>query len=95
MRRLLLALAVGLALAAPAAAVVYPVRPYDAPLLARAATPYEQIANWPFVDYMLNFAEETLLSTIKIRQAGFPDCIDTHQSFRRQLTRLREMRIIP
>ena len=44
MRRLLLALAVGLALAAPAAAVVYPVRPYDAPLLARAATPHEQIA---------------------------------------------------
>ena len=58
-------------------------------------TPYEQIANWPFVDYMLNFAEATLLSTIKIRQAGFADCIDTHQSFRRQLTRLREMRIIP
>jgi len=58
-------------------------------------TPYEQIANWPFVDYMLNFAEETLLSTIKIRQAGFADCIDTHQSFRRQLDRLREMRIIP
>ena len=58
-------------------------------------TPYEQIASWPFVDYMLNFAEETVLSTIKIRQAGFADCIDTHQSFRRQLTRLREMRIIP
>jgi nucleoside-diphosphate-sugar epimerase len=58
-------------------------------------TPYEQIANWPFVDYMLNFAEETILSTIKIRQAGFADCIDTHQSLRRQLTRLREMRIIP
>ena len=58
-------------------------------------TPYAQIANWPFVDYMLNFAEETLLSTIKIRQAGFADCVDTHLSFRRQLARLREMRIIP
>ena len=59
------------------------------------ATPYEQIANWAFVDWMLNFREETILSTIKIRQAGFADCIDTHQSFRRQLTRLRGMRIIP
>jgi nucleoside-diphosphate-sugar epimerase len=59
------------------------------------ATPYEQIANWAFVDWMLNFREETILSTIKIRQAGFADCIDTHQSFRRQLTRLRAMRIIP
>jgi nucleoside-diphosphate-sugar epimerase len=40
------------------------------------ATPYEQIANWPFVDWMLNFGEETILSTIKIRKAGFADCID-------------------
>ena len=59
------------------------------------ATPYDQIANWAFVDWMLNFREETILSTIKIRQAGFADCIDTHESFRRQLTRLRDLRIIP
>ena len=43
----------------------------------------------------LNFGEETILSTIKIRQAGFADCIDTHESFRRQLGRLCEMKIIP
>ena len=59
------------------------------------AAPYDQIANWAFVDWMLNFGEETIQSTIKIRQAGFADCIDTHQSFGRQLTRLRELRIIP
>ncbi|HXM63238.1 MAG TPA: hypothetical protein VN950_20425, partial [Terriglobales bacterium] len=59
------------------------------------ATPYDQIANWAFVDWMLNFREETILSTIKIRQAGFADYIDTHQSFRRQLTRLRDLRIVP
>jgi hypothetical protein len=47
------------------------------------ATPYDQIANWAFVDWMLNFGEETIQSTIKIRQAGFADCIDTHQRFRR------------
>jgi hypothetical protein len=58
-------------------------------------TPYAQVANWAFVDFMLNFPEETILSTIKIRQAGFADCIDTHQSFKRQLGKLREMRIIP
>jgi hypothetical protein len=58
-------------------------------------TPYDQIATWAFVDWMLNFREEPILSTIKIRQAGFEDCIDTHQSFRRQLTRLRDLRIIP
>jgi nucleoside-diphosphate-sugar epimerase len=59
------------------------------------AIPYDQIANWAFVDWMLNFGEETILSTIKIRHAGFGDSIDTHVSFKRQLTRLREMRIIP
>jgi hypothetical protein len=55
-------------------------------------TPYEQIANWPFIDFMLNLGEETILSTIKIRQAGFADCIDTHETFRRQLGRLRDLR---
>jgi nucleoside-diphosphate-sugar epimerase len=59
------------------------------------ATPYDQIANWAFVDWMLNFGEETILSTIKIRHAGFGDSIDTHVSFKRQLTRLREVQIIP
>jgi nucleoside-diphosphate-sugar epimerase len=59
------------------------------------ATPYDQIANWAFVDWMLNFREEVIQSTIKIRQAGFADCIDTHKSFKRQLTRLRDMRIVP
>jgi nucleoside-diphosphate-sugar epimerase len=59
------------------------------------ATPYNQIANWAFVDWMLNFGEEVIQSTIKIRQAGFADCIDTHQSFRRQLNRLRDMRVVP
>jgi hypothetical protein len=58
-------------------------------------TPYEQIANWLFIDFMLNFGEETILSTIKIRQTFFADCIDTHDSFCRLLGRLREMKIIP
>ena len=48
-----------------------------------------------FVDWMPNFGEETILSAIKIRKAGFTDWIDTHESFRRQLTKLRELRIIP
>jgi hypothetical protein len=38
---------------------------------------------------------QTIQSTTKIRQAGFADCSDTHQSFTRQLTRLRELRIVP
>ncbi|KAA0121927.1 SDR family oxidoreductase [Methylobacterium sp. P1-11] len=58
-------------------------------------TSYGQIANWAFLDYMLNFSDDTTLSTIKIRHAGFGESLDTHDSFLRQLTRLREMRLIP
>jgi hypothetical protein len=63
---------------------------FDGRPLRPAPTPYDQIANCAFVDWMFNFGDETIQSTIKIRQAGFADCIDTHQSFRRQLTRLRD-----
>jgi NADH:flavin oxidoreductase / NADH oxidase family len=59
------------------------------------ATPYSQIANWAFMDRVVDFRDETALRTIKIPQAGFACSIDTHQSLRRQLTRLRDLRIVP
>lgn len=36
-----------------------------------------------------------IVSTIKLRQAGFADCIDTEAMFRKHLVALREKRIIP
>ena len=36
-----------------------------------------------------------LLSTIKIRQAGFTDCIDTEDMFREWFARLQEARLLP
>jgi hypothetical protein len=36
-----------------------------------------------------------LVSTIKLRQAGFGDCIDTEAMFRKWLARLVERRILP
>jgi len=36
-----------------------------------------------------------IVSTIKLRQAGFGDCIDTEQMFRDWFERLREQRILP
>lgn len=59
------------------------------------STPWEQIAAWPFLDGWLNLGYDMVQSTIKIRQAGFHGCIDTHQSIREQLQRLRELRLIP
>ncbi len=37
----------------------------------------------------------TLVSTIKIRHAGFGDCVDTEDMFRRLIGRLQERRLLP
>ena len=37
----------------------------------------------------------TLVSTIKIRQAGFADCVDTEDMFQRLLRRLQERNLLP
>ena len=58
-------------------------------------TAYHQIAAWDFLDACLNWEQDVVLSTIKIRQAGFAEAVDTHDSLRRQLERLRAMKLIP
>jgi nucleoside-diphosphate-sugar epimerase len=37
----------------------------------------------------------TLVSTVKLRQAGFGDCVDTEDMFRRLVARLQERRLLP
>jgi hypothetical protein len=37
----------------------------------------------------------TLVSTIKLRQAGFQDCIDTEDMFRKWFKRYQELRWLP
>jgi nucleoside-diphosphate-sugar epimerase len=52
-----------------------------------------------YADVMLSSVSRApvpaLNSTIKIRQAGFPDCLDTEDMFRQQFRRLQESRAIP
>jgi hypothetical protein len=43
----------------------------------------------------LNIDFDMVQSTITIRQAGFNDCIDTHESLINQLDRLRTAKLIP
>jgi nucleoside-diphosphate-sugar epimerase len=40
-------------------------------------------------------AGATLVSTIKLRQAGFADCVDTEDMFRRLIRRLQERELLP
>lgn len=58
-------------------------------------TPYSQIAAWDFLDACLNWDRDVVLSTVKLRQAGFVEAIDTHESLRLQLERLRAMKLVP
>ena len=59
-------------------------------------TPYEQIASWPFADAILRLMEfDNITSTIKARQAGFNDCVDTEDMFARFFAQLRSDKIIP
>jgi nucleoside-diphosphate-sugar epimerase len=58
-------------------------------------TPWTKVAAWPFLDAVLNINFDMLQSTIKIRQAGFHDCIDSHDSLKNQVARLRTSRIVP
>lgn len=55
-------------------------------------------SSWQFADFSLgdrNGAAASIMSTVKIRQAGFGDCIDTEEMFRWWLAELQRRRVLP
>ena len=54
-------------------------------------------SSWQFADFAVSRtnSSSSLMSTIKIRQAGFGDCIDTEESFIWWLAELQRRRILP
>jgi nucleoside-diphosphate-sugar epimerase len=58
-------------------------------------TPYEGIAAWDFADGLWASDYDMVQSTIKIRQAGFGGCVDSHESLIGKLRRLRHDRYLP
>lgn len=58
-------------------------------------TPWEQAVNWSFGDYIFNQDWDIMSSTLKARQAGFPDCLESGEMFLRLFAELRERRFIP
>jgi nucleoside-diphosphate-sugar epimerase len=60
---------------------------------------FEQlVANWEYADFTFRHRQqpyESVLSTIKIRKAGFHDCVDTEEMFVRQLRALQAGKILP
>lgn len=53
-------------------------------------TDYADVSAWQFADAVLATDYDMVQSTIKIRQAGFTGCVDTHTSVVEHLNRLRD-----
>lgn len=58
-------------------------------------TPYEDLARWEFGDGLLRSGFDNVTSTVKARQAGFTDCLDTEDRFLELFDRLAAERVIP
>ncbi len=55
-------------------------------------------SSWQFADAVFGYGHvpsDTVLSTVKIRQFGFPECIDSETMFRARLRALQEQRVLP
>jgi nucleoside-diphosphate-sugar epimerase len=59
----------------------------------------EIVSSWQFMDYLLRhsktYPHHSLVSTIKARQHGFHDCLDTEDMFDRIFATLQNARILP
>lgn len=59
----------------------------------------EIVKSWQFMDYLLRhrktYPHHSLVSTIKARQHGFHDCVDTEEMFDRIFRELQSARILP
>ncbi len=53
--------------------------------------------SWQFADAVLGIGggQSTLLSTIKVRELGFGECIDSARMFREHLAKLQAARVLP
>jgi hypothetical protein len=58
-------------------------------------TPFHELAAWGFADFIFHSTWDNVSSTIKIRQAGFPHCIDSGQMFIELFDTLARGNLIP
>ena len=57
--------------------------------------PYQDMAAWPFADYVFGCDWDVMSDTLKIRRAGFHDCVDSEDAFLRLFQQFRDMKVIP
>lgn len=58
-------------------------------------TPYEDLAGWSFGDFLFRSEFDNVTSTIKARQHGFADCLDTEDRFLELFDELAADNVIP
>ena len=58
-------------------------------------TPYEDLVGWEFGEFIFTSGFDNVSSTIKLRQAGFADCLDTGDRFLELFDRLAGARVVP
>ena len=58
-------------------------------------TPYREIAAWPFADYVFGCNWDVMTDTLKLRMAGFHDCVRSDAMFLRLFAKFRELRALP
>ena len=56
---------------------------------------FDEVAAWPFGDYVFNTDWDVMTDLTKSRQHGFHDVVDSEEMFVRLLRRFREERIVP
>jgi nucleoside-diphosphate-sugar epimerase len=56
---------------------------------------FDEVVAWPFGDYVFNCNWDVMTSTVKARQHGFHDVVDSERMFERLLARFRGERIVP
>jgi hypothetical protein len=57
--------------------------------------PFHELAAWGFADFIFHSTWDNVSSTIKIRRAGFPDCIDSEHMFTELFDTLANRNLIP
>ncbi|WP_432505688.1 SDR family oxidoreductase [Kineococcus arenarius] len=58
-------------------------------------TPYERLVGWAFGDFLFHSGFDNVSSTVKVRRAGFGECLDSVDRFCELLDRLAERGVVP
>ena len=58
-------------------------------------TPYDRLVGWPFGDFLFHSGFDNVSSTVKVRRAGFGECLDSLERFCELIDRLVERKVVP